>query len=128
MSWKYTAGTLLNSRYSQASARPTRPWWKLSRSATMADQNGDDRLVPPIPNQPGGFRPPLNWAQTLNGVLVSPVQNSEYGVNSSAFTETSGTSRHGVPGLASWHWVERLPWVVEGMFSPLPFWLVCRAL
>ena len=46
---------LLNSRYSHALARPTRLRWKLSRSATIAAQNGDDRLVPPMPNQPGGF-------------------------------------------------------------------------
>ena len=99
-----------------------RPRWKLSRSATIAAQSGDDRLVPPIPNHPGGVWNWLNWPQTLNGVLALPVQNSEYGVNSSAFAEMSGSSRHGVPGLASWHWVVPLAWVVNGLFTPGPRW------
>jgi hypothetical protein len=69
----------------------------------MADTSGEDRLVPPIPNQPGTGWPPLNVAQTLFGVFALPVQYSEYGVYSSASAETSGTSRHGVPFLASEH-------------------------
>jgi hypothetical protein len=69
----------------------------------MADTSGEDRLVPPIPNQPGTGWPPLNVAQTLFGVFALPVQYSEYGVYSSASAEMSGTSRHGVPFLASEH-------------------------
>jgi len=79
----------------------------------IADTSGEDRLVPPIPNQPGTGWLPLNCAQTLNGVFALPVQYSAYGVNSSALAEMSGTSRHGVPFLASEHWVVPLPTVVE---------------
>jgi hypothetical protein len=45
-------------------------------SAKIPDQSGDDRLVPPIPNQPGGISLPLNVAQSLPGVLALPVQYS----------------------------------------------------
>ena len=62
--------------YSRGLMLPLRWPVKLSRSAMIADQNGDDRLVPPMPNQPGGFWPPLKVPQTLNGVLALPVQNS----------------------------------------------------
>ena len=75
--------------------------WKLSRSATIAETSGEDRLVPPIPNHPGTGWLWLKVPQTLNGVFALPVQYSAYGVNSSASAEMSGTSRHGLPGLAS---------------------------
>ena len=74
--------------------------------------NGEDRLVPPIPNHPGGVWPPLNVPHTLYGVFAFPVQYSAYAVYSSAFAETSGVSRHGVPMFASAHCVVPLPLVV----------------
>src|SRR3954447_13545164 len=102
-SWKKSDGAIWYSRYSVGLMLPVRFRWRLSRSAIMADTSGEDRLVPPIPNQPGTGWPPLNVAQTLFGVFALPVQNSEYGVYSSASAEMSGTSRHGVPFLASEH-------------------------
>ena len=50
------------------------------------------------------------------------MQYSAYGVNSSALAEMSGTSRHGVPFLASEHWVVPLPKVVPELMTPGPFW------
>ena len=50
------------------------------------------------------------------------MQYSAYGVYSSALAEMSGTSRHGVPFLASEHWVVPLPKVVPGLMTPGPFW------
>ena len=58
-----------------------------------------------MPNQPGGVWLSLNVPHTLNGVLALPVQNSAYGVYSSALADTSGSSRHGVPVAASAHCV-----------------------
>src|SRR5262249_39019391 len=101
---------------------PLRWPWKLSRSAMIADQSGDDRLVPPIPNHPGAGWLPLNVAQKLCGVLALPVQNSAYGVHSSALAEMSGTSRHGVPLGASQQWVVPLPVVLNELFPPGPRW------
>ena len=75
----------------------------------IADSSGEDRLVPPIPNQPGTGWLPLKWPQTLNGVFALPVQYSAYGVYWSALAEMSGTSRHGVPVAASEQWVVPLP-------------------
>src|ERR1700729_1671418 len=74
MSWKYTLGAALNSRYSTGLMLPLRWPEKLSRSAMIADQNGDARLVPPMPNQPGGFCLLLKVPQSLNGVLALPGQ------------------------------------------------------
>src|SRR5579863_4420737 len=117
MSWKYRFGAMLYSRYRIGLRLPLRKPWKLSRSAAMADQNGDDRLVPPMPNQPGGVWNWLNVPQTLNGVFALPVQNSAYGVFSSALAETSGSSRHGVPVLASWQLVEPLAVTVNELLT-----------
>src|SRR5215510_3224894 len=110
-SWKKSDGAIRYSRYSVGLMLPARRPWKLTRSATIADTSGEDRLVPPMPNQPGTGWPPLNVAQTLFGVASLPVQYSAYGVNSSALAEMSGASRHGVPILASEHWVVPLPTV-----------------
>jgi hypothetical protein len=55
-------------------------------------------------------------------VFALPVQNSVYGVNSSALAEMSGASRHGVPVLASEQWVVPLPKVVPELMTPRPFW------
>src|SRR5882724_387361 len=100
---------------------PLRKPWKLSRSAMIADHSGVDRLVPPIPNQPGGVCPELkpHW---LPGVLAPAVQNSAYGVNSSALAEMSGTSRHGVPVDANEQLVVPLAFVVNWLFTPGPCW------
>src|SRR5215472_9197594 len=122
MSWKKTCGARLYIRYSSGLRFPLRWPWKLSRSAAMADHNGDDRLVPPMPNHPGGVWNWLNCPQTLNGVLALPVQNSAYGVFSSALAEMSGSSRHGVPPVASAHWVEPLPAVLNELLTPGPNW------
>ncbi len=86
----------------------------------IAAHSGEDRLVPPMPNQPGTFSMPPSPAHTLFGVFALPVQYSAYGVYSSAFTETSGSSRHGVPVAASAHWVVPLPWVVYVLLTPGP--------
>jgi hypothetical protein len=51
-------------------------------------------------------------------VFALAVQNSAYGVNSSALADTSGTSRHGVPGLAS----EHVPVTVPGLLTSAPVW------
>ena len=75
-----------------------------------------------MPNQPGAFWNWENVPHTLYGVLALPVQNSPYGVYSSALAEMSGSSRHGVPVLARAHWVLPLPNVVFGLFTPLPNW------
>jgi hypothetical protein len=56
----------------------------------IADTSGEDRLVPPIPNQPGTGWPALKVPHTLNGVFALPVQYSAYGVNSSALAEMFG--------------------------------------
>ena len=112
----------VNSVYSTGLMLPLGRPWKLSRSATIADHKGDDRLVPPMPNQPGGFWLLLNSPHTLTGVLALPVQYSAYGVYSSALADTSGSSRHGVPVVASAHWVVPLPVVVNGLFTPGPCW------
>ena len=87
----------------------------------IADQNGEARLVPPIPNQPAAGWVLLN-AHWVFGVALSPVQYSAYGVNSSALTETSGSSRHGVPAAASLQWLLPLPYVVSGFLTPGPCW------
>src|SRR6266705_3678323 len=102
-SWKKSDGAIWYSRYSVGLMLPVRFPWRLSRSAMMAEASGEDRLVPPIPNQPGTGWLPLNWAQVLNGVLSLPVQYSAYGVYSSALAEMSGFSRHGVPLAARVH-------------------------
>ena len=83
----------------------------------MAEISGEDRLVPPIPNHPGTGWSGVKVPQTLNGVFALPVQNSAYGVNSSASAEMSGTSRHGLFGVASWQFVE-----VPELMTPGPFW------
>ena len=88
----------------------------------MPDHSGDDRLVPPMPNHPGGVWLPLNVPHTLNGVLLLPVQNSAYGVFSSALADTSGSSRHGVPVAASVHSVLPLACWVNGLLTPGPRW------
>jgi hypothetical protein len=87
----------------------------------IADQTGDDRLVPPIPNHPGGVWPELNphW---LPGLFAFAVQNSAYGVNSSALAEMSGTSRHGEPTAANEHWVVPLPVVLNWLLICDPRW------
>src|SRR5215813_12597540 len=121
-SWKKTLGATRYSSYSDGLMLPVRFPWKLTRSATIADTSGEDRLVPPMPNQPGTGWAPLNVAQTLFGVASLPVQYSAYGVNSSALAEMSGASRHGVPILASEHWVVPLPKVVLELITPGPFW------
>src|ERR1022692_946068 len=100
---------------------PLRNPWKLSRSAMIADHSGEDRLVPPMPNQPAGSMVELN-PHELPGVFALAVQYSAYGVNSSALAETSGSSRHGLPIAANEHWVVPLPWVVKELFTPGPTW------
>ncbi len=42
----------------------------------IAAMNGEDRLVPPMPNHPGGTWVLLKVAQTLYGVAALPVQYS----------------------------------------------------
>src|SRR6478672_4530697 len=121
-SWKKSDGAIWYSRYSARLMLPARFPWRLSRSATMAETSGEDRLVPPMPNQPGTGWPALKVPQTLFGVFALPVQYSAYGVNSSALAEMSGASRHGVPVLASEHWVVPLPTVVLELITPGPFW------
>ena len=71
---------------------------------------------------PGGVWNWLNEPHTLNGVLALPVQYSAYGVFSSAFAETSGSSRHGAPVLASAHSVDPFPCWVKELFTPGPNW------
>src|SRR5690348_12716066 len=121
-SWKKNCGPERYSWYSAALMLPARFPWKLSRSATMAETSGEDRLVPPIPNQPGTGWLALNVPHTLNGVLALPVQYSAYGVNSSALAEMSGASRHGVATAASEQCVVPLPTVVLELITPGPLW------
>ncbi len=42
----------------------------------MADHSGEDRLVPPTPNQPGTSSSPVRVAQKLFGLEIPPVQYS----------------------------------------------------
>src|SRR6266581_3492568 len=71
-SWKKSDGAIWYSRYRVRLMLPARFPWRLSRSATIAETSGEDRLVPPIPNQPGTGWLPLNVAHTLNGVVSLP--------------------------------------------------------
>ena len=65
MSLKYLPGSVSSQEYTNGLMLPARWPLKLSRSAISALHSGDDRLVPPIANQPGTGWPPLNVAQSL---------------------------------------------------------------
>src|SRR2546430_16733040 len=98
-SWKNNCGPDRYSWYSVGLMLPLRLPWKLSRSAMMAETSGEDRLVPPMPNQPGTGWLPLDVAQTPFGGAALPGQNSGDRGYSSASAEVSGDSRPRVPVL-----------------------------
>src|SRR5580700_11313657 len=109
-SWKYNDGSELYRPYSSAPMLPLRRPWRLSRSAMMPDHSGEDRLVPPIWNQPADAEPGHPPAPVAAGPVL--VQYSAYPVYGSASAEMSGSSRHGVPTAASEQCVVPFPYVV----------------
>jgi hypothetical protein len=70
-SWKKRFGAIRYSRYRVGLMLPVRFPCRLSRSAMIAETSGEDRLVPPIPNQPGTGWLPLNWAGRHPGGAVA---------------------------------------------------------
>src|SRR3954469_19294023 len=103
-------------------AWPSRPPWTPFQRSTMADQSGLDRLVPPMPNQPAGVEVRASEAQyeaPAPRVVRAPVHSSAYGVYSSAFAETSGTSRQAWPSAA---WLQYGPTLLNGDGMPGPCW------